>query len=183
VCRYNWHSADSLGWPCPMLKYKYIFANKTYGSNFVKQQSETVTVWNYQNVDCSLKNRFTVSFNMIFVTLPFPVTLSWLRNRTYHNSLVVNHKLDYLQFGVLIFLQSFDPQSPTCIQHRSHQVSVEPRTYGSRGSCYRRDRQTGGRTDGHPTVTYTLHRYADSVSIFVISFYSQTLLTARPCSR
>jgi len=27
-----------------MLKYKYIFANKTYGSNFIKQQSETVTV-------------------------------------------------------------------------------------------------------------------------------------------
>jgi len=22
VCRYNWHSADSLGWPFPMLKYK-----------------------------------------------------------------------------------------------------------------------------------------------------------------
>ena len=21
----NWHSADSLGWPFPMLKYKYIF--------------------------------------------------------------------------------------------------------------------------------------------------------------
>jgi len=23
VCRYNWHSAVSLGWPFPMLKYKY----------------------------------------------------------------------------------------------------------------------------------------------------------------
>jgi len=23
--RYNWHSAGSLGWPFPMLKYKYIF--------------------------------------------------------------------------------------------------------------------------------------------------------------
>jgi len=91
---------------------------------------------------------------MIFVTLPFSVTLSWLRNRTYHNSLVVNHKLDYLQFGVLIFLQSFDPQSPTCIQHRSHQVSVEPRTYGSRGGCYRRDRQTDGRTDGRTPDRY-----------------------------
>jgi len=28
VCRYNWHSAGSLGWPCPMLKYKYIFQIK-----------------------------------------------------------------------------------------------------------------------------------------------------------
>ena len=25
VCRYNWHSAGTLGWPFPMLKYKYIF--------------------------------------------------------------------------------------------------------------------------------------------------------------
>jgi len=25
VCRYNWHSAGSLGWPFPILKYKYIF--------------------------------------------------------------------------------------------------------------------------------------------------------------
>jgi len=25
VCRYNWHSAGFLGWPFPMLKYKYTF--------------------------------------------------------------------------------------------------------------------------------------------------------------
>ena len=28
VCRYNWHSAGSLGWPFSMLKYKYIFHMK-----------------------------------------------------------------------------------------------------------------------------------------------------------
>ena len=28
VCRYNWHSVGSLGWPFPMLKYKYIFQIK-----------------------------------------------------------------------------------------------------------------------------------------------------------
>jgi len=28
VCRYNWHSAGSLGWPFPTLKYKYIFRIK-----------------------------------------------------------------------------------------------------------------------------------------------------------
>jgi len=44
VCRYNWHSAGSLGWPVPMLKYKYIFSNKIYGSNFIKQHSESETV-------------------------------------------------------------------------------------------------------------------------------------------
>ena len=26
--RYNWHGAGSLGWPFPMLKYKYIFQIK-----------------------------------------------------------------------------------------------------------------------------------------------------------
>jgi len=38
VCRYNWHSAGSLGYSFPMLKYKYIFQIKyTEGSNFIKQ--------------------------------------------------------------------------------------------------------------------------------------------------
>jgi len=29
------------------------FSSKIYGSNFIKQHSETVTVWNYWNADCS----------------------------------------------------------------------------------------------------------------------------------
>jgi len=65
VCRYNWHSAGSLGWPFPMLKYKRTFL-KIYGSNFIKQHSETVVVWNYQNADCSLKNKCIVSFIVTF---------------------------------------------------------------------------------------------------------------------
>jgi len=28
VCRYNWHSAGSLGWPFSTLKYKYFFQIK-----------------------------------------------------------------------------------------------------------------------------------------------------------
>ena len=36
------------------------------GSNFIKQHSETVTVWNCQNADCSLKkNKFIVSLIII----------------------------------------------------------------------------------------------------------------------
>jgi len=49
VCRYSWHSAGS-----PGLKYKYIF-HKIYGSDFIKQHSETVTVSNVEIkkiVDC-----------------------------------------------------------------------------------------------------------------------------------
>ena len=50
--------ADSLGWPFPVLNYKYIFSNKIYRSNFVEQQSETVVVWNYQNAHSGLRKQF-----------------------------------------------------------------------------------------------------------------------------
>ena len=62
VCRYNWHSAGSLGWPFPVLKYKYIFSNKIYGRNFIKQHSETVMARNSQNADCSLRKNIILSF-------------------------------------------------------------------------------------------------------------------------
>ena len=44
VRRYNRGSAGSLGWPFPMLKYKYIFRKKIHGSSFIRQHSETVMV-------------------------------------------------------------------------------------------------------------------------------------------
>jgi len=38
----------------PVLKYIYIYiSNRIYESNFVKQHSETVMVYNHQNADCS----------------------------------------------------------------------------------------------------------------------------------
>ena len=57
VCRYNWHSAGSRGWSFPNsnAKIKIYFSNKKYGSNFIKQHSQTVMVWNYQNDDCCFK--------------------------------------------------------------------------------------------------------------------------------
>ena len=39
------------------------------GRNFIKQHSETVMVWNYQNSDCSLRKKFIVSFIITFGTL------------------------------------------------------------------------------------------------------------------
>jgi len=33
-----------------------IFSSEIHGSNFIKQHSETLTVWNWKNADCSLKN-------------------------------------------------------------------------------------------------------------------------------
>jgi len=71
VC--HWHSAGSLCWPFPMLKYKYIFADKIYGSNFIKQHSETVMVWNYQNADCSLKKSIycVIYYNFRHTFVPY----------------------------------------------------------------------------------------------------------------
>ena len=54
LCRYNLYSAGSLGWPFPVLKYKYIFQIKcteAISSKFIQQHSEAVMVWNYQNAD------------------------------------------------------------------------------------------------------------------------------------
>ena len=41
VCRYSWHSAGSLGWPFPLLKYQYIFSIKhteAFLSNSTRKQ-------------------------------------------------------------------------------------------------------------------------------------------------
>ena len=52
-----------LGLAISKAKILVYFSKKIYGSNFFfKQHSETVTVWNSQNADCSLKNKFIVSF-------------------------------------------------------------------------------------------------------------------------
>ena len=47
------------------------FSNKSNFINFIKQHSETVMVWNYQNADCSLKSKFIVLLMIIFGTLSF----------------------------------------------------------------------------------------------------------------
>ena len=46
VCRYNWHSASSIGWPFPMLTYKYVFQIKYMQailSNSVRTHTHTHT--------------------------------------------------------------------------------------------------------------------------------------------
>jgi len=49
-----------------------------YGSNFVKQHSETVMVWKYQNADCSLRKKTIVSSVIIFGIPSFPIALVFL---------------------------------------------------------------------------------------------------------
>ena len=69
-------------------KYKYIFQIKTYayGSNFIKQHSETchthgLKLATCRTADCSLKNTIIVSFIIIFGRLSFQSRLDnlyWL---------------------------------------------------------------------------------------------------------
>jgi len=54
-------------------KIKIYFSNQIYGSNYIEQHSETVIVLNYRNAHCSPKNKFIVSFIIIFGTFSFPM--------------------------------------------------------------------------------------------------------------
>ena len=55
-------------------KLKLCFSNKIYGSNFIKQHSETAIVRHFQNADCRSKNIFIGLFIIIFGTRPSPLT-------------------------------------------------------------------------------------------------------------
>ena len=92
VCRYNWHSAGSMGWPFPMLNINIFFKQKKYGSNFSKQHSKTIMVRNYKNADCSLKINF-VSFIIIFGTLSVPVASPVCREPTDSAGMKTTHRL------------------------------------------------------------------------------------------
>ena len=61
VCRYNWHSAGSLGWPFPMLKYKYTLRIK-YTEVIYQTTIGNCYRLKLPNADCSLKDKFIVSF-------------------------------------------------------------------------------------------------------------------------
>jgi len=63
ACSRERKCADTIGTvPVPRqaifnAKILIYFSSKIYGSNFIKQNSETVMVWNYQNADCGLRKR------------------------------------------------------------------------------------------------------------------------------
>ena len=58
VSRYNLLAqCRFLGLAISSAKILIYLSNKIYGSNFIKQNSETVMVWNYQNADCSLRQK------------------------------------------------------------------------------------------------------------------------------
>jgi len=52
---------------------RFFSKNKIYGSSFIKQHSETDMVWNYQNTDCSLreKNYCVIYYNFRHTFVPY----------------------------------------------------------------------------------------------------------------
>ena len=66
-----WHR-----FPGPAISNAKIYiSNKIYQSNFIKQHSETVTVWNYQNAD--YRKKIHCAFVIIFGALSFPGKVCW----------------------------------------------------------------------------------------------------------
>ena len=55
------------------------FSNKIYGSNFIKQHSETVMVWNLQSADCSFSLKKFCVISIIFGPLLFHI--NWQKER------------------------------------------------------------------------------------------------------
>ena len=70
VCRYNWHSAGSFGWPFPMLKlkYKYTFQMK-YTKAILSNSTRKLLWFESAKMPIAVKNKFTVSFIIILAHL------------------------------------------------------------------------------------------------------------------
>jgi len=74
VCRYSWHSARSLGWPFPVLKYKYFFSNKIYGNNLSNSTRKLLWFEITKMMTAVKKINLFCYFIIIFGTLSFPIT-------------------------------------------------------------------------------------------------------------
>jgi len=74
MCRYNWHSAGSLGWPFPMLRYRYIFQIK-YTEAILSNTTRKLSWLEISKMlhDCSLKINLLSHLLLIFGTLSFPI--------------------------------------------------------------------------------------------------------------
>ena len=75
VCRYNWHSAGSLGWSFPVLKYQYIFRIK-YTEAILSNSTRKLLRFEISNMlTAVLKDKFIVLLVLMFGTLSFPMPL------------------------------------------------------------------------------------------------------------
>jgi len=74
VCRYNWHSAGSLGWPFPINKNISFEQNRPTQKQFYQTALGNCCCLKLAKCGCSLKKtKFSVLSVIIFGTLSFPV--------------------------------------------------------------------------------------------------------------
>ena len=76
VCRHNLYSAGSLGWPFPMLKYKYIVQTK-YSETILSNSTRKLLWFEISKMMTAVKNKFIVLFVIIFGTLSSPTADSF----------------------------------------------------------------------------------------------------------
>ena len=75
MCRHNWHSAGSLGWPFPMLKHKYIFFFQIKYTEAILSNGTRELLW-FEIIKILIavfKNKFIASFVIIFGTTSIPM--------------------------------------------------------------------------------------------------------------
>jgi len=72
VCRYNWHSAGSLGWQFPVLKYKY-FQIKHTEAILSNTTRKLLRFEISKMLIAVLKNKLSGLSVIIFGTLSFPI--------------------------------------------------------------------------------------------------------------
>ena len=73
VCRYNWHSAGSLGWQFAVLKYKYIFQIKHTEAILSNTTRKLLRFEISKMLIAVLKNKLSGLTVIIFGTLSFPI--------------------------------------------------------------------------------------------------------------
>jgi len=78
VCRYNWLSAGSLGWPFPVLKYIYISQIK-YTEAILSNSTRKLLRFEISKMLITVLKINLLLFIIIFGTLSFPISLSSVR--------------------------------------------------------------------------------------------------------
>ena len=73
VRRYNWHSAGSLGWQFPMLKYNYIIRIQYTEAMLSNSTRKLLRFEITKMLMAVLTNKFILSFVIVLGTLSFPM--------------------------------------------------------------------------------------------------------------
>ena len=89
-------------------KYKYIFSNKIYGSNFVKQHSETAMALKLPK--CCLqfkKNCCVIYYNFRYTFVPYALQKYNGQQcfiHSFNNGFIIKHSADNIIIGIVFFL-------------------------------------------------------------------------------